>query len=106
MGMVALVLAALLLVAVLSSVLPGGVPGDAPTPTPPPTPSATPVPSPTPFNIDALSPPIAEEVRKWWEDCGTEGEAPPFDVSGMNKKQVEDRFKPLREACKEQEEDG
>jgi hypothetical protein len=108
MSMVALVLVALLLVAILSSGLlrPGAAPTDEPSPTPSATPAVTPTATPTPtpaFDIDALPRPVADEVRKWWEDCGTEGEAPPVDISGMNKKQVEDALKPLREACKEED---
>jgi serine/threonine protein kinase len=100
MSMVALVLAALLLVAILSSTLlrpdAAGDPGTTATPTP----SQVPVPTPTPsFDIGALPRPVAEEVRKWWEDCGTEGQPPPVDISGMNHRQVEDALKPFREAC-------
>jgi eukaryotic-like serine/threonine-protein kinase len=65
--------------------------------------TATPTVAPTPFNIEDLDRPVADEVRKWWEDCGTDGQAPPFDVSQMSKREVEDAFKPLRDACKEEE---
>ena len=110
MSMVAFVLAALLLVAILSSGLlrSGASPGDQPSPTPSPTLSATPnaTPSPTPFNVEALPRPIAEEVRKWWEECGTEGQPPPVDVSAMTKKQVEEALKPIREACREERGEG
>jgi hypothetical protein len=110
MSMVAFVLAALLLVAILSSGLlrSGASPGDQPSPTPSPTLSATPnaTPSPTPFNVEALPRPIAEEVRKWWEECGTEGQPPPVDASAMTKKQVEEALKPIREACEEERGEG
>ena len=105
MSMVALVLAALLAVVILSSALvrpdAAGDPGPSPTPTL----TAAPTPSPTPsFDIGALPRPIADEVQKWWEACGTEGEPPPFDLTGMSKKDVEEALKPLREECQREEE--
>jgi eukaryotic-like serine/threonine-protein kinase len=106
MCMVALVLAALLLVAILSSGLlrRGAAPGDASSPAPTATPVATPSATPTPaFDVNALPPPIAEHIRKWWEDCGTEGQPPPVDISGMDKKQVEEALKPFRDECKGEE---
>lgn len=69
-----------------------------------PSPSSTPVPTPTAtpdFDLGALPPPVADEVERWWEACDTEGQPPPVDVAGMNKKDAEDALKPYREACGE-----
>ena len=106
MSMVAFVLAALLLVVILSSGLlrPGAGPGAEPSLTPLPTLSATP--NPTSFNVEALPRPIADAVRKWWEECDTEGQPPPVDVSIMTKKQAEEALKPIREACRQEGDEG
>jgi hypothetical protein len=75
---------------------PGATASAAPSPTSQPTPTAT-----LGFDINALPPPVADEVRRWWEACGTEGQPPPVDVSGMNKKDAEDALEPYTEACED-----
>jgi serine/threonine-protein kinase len=109
LGLAGLVLAGLLLAAILASGQFGLGPG--PTDTALPTSSATataavsatPAPTVTPdFDVNALPPPVADEVRRWWEACGTEGQPPPVDVTGMNKKDAEDALEPYREACEEE----
>jgi hypothetical protein len=100
LGAGALALAALLVAAFLApNVL---APGAVATPTPFAIPTPTATPAPTAFNVDALQRQVAEEVRKWWEDCGNEGEAPPFDVSSMNRREAEVAFEPLRRDCEEE----
>jgi serine/threonine-protein kinase len=111
LGLGGVVLAALVLAAILASgqLGPGGGPTETARPTPSAAPTAAasataaPTPTATPdFNIDALPPPVADEVRRWWEACGTEGQPPPVDVSGMNKRDAEEALKPYREACEEE----
>ena len=42
--------------------------------------------------------PVREEVDKYREACGADAPLPP-DLASMNKKEAEEHFKPLREAC-------
>jgi serine/threonine-protein kinase len=107
LGLGGLVLAGLLLAAILASgqLGPGAGSTESAGPTPAATAVATPAPTPTAtpgYDIDALPPPVADEVRGWWEACGTVGQPPPIDVSGMNKKDAGDALKPYREACEEE----
>lgn len=112
LGLAGAVLAAAVLAAVLTPNLfgPGGGPEETGRPKASATAAATATPSPTPtftpiatagFDIGELSPPVADEVRRWWEACDTKGQPPPVDVADMNKKDAEDALKPYREACEE-----
>ena len=68
------------------------VPAAAPVPTP----SATPIP--TPFDIGTLPRPVREQVERYREACGADAPLPEA-LAAMNKKEAEDHFKPLIEAC-------
>lgn len=68
-------------------------------------PTATPLPAPTPFDIEALPPPVQGEVRDWWERCDVEGDAPPVDLSGMNKHEAESALEPYVDACRDDDDD-
>ncbi len=96
-------LAVVLLVAAQSwSQQPAGT-GGVPSPTASPTsisatPSPTATPLPTVLDLGTLPKPVREEVEQYREACGADAPLPP-DLASMNKKDAEEHFKPLREAC-------